>query len=122
MKTRIQVIWATASGRTQEELDSLKFHGREPVTSKTFEADLDSGLDDLAICESLYENTNQYEGPLWDAMQPLPDSRTHTSISVGDYVVIDDRMYRCASIGWERTNTFIPGLGFREPTPDEDQG
>lgn len=126
MKTRIRVTWATARAMSEEDLAALEFHGREPVTSKYFEADLgpldESGLDDEPILERLFEETNLYQGPLWDAMQPLPEERTHTSISVGDYATIDDRMYRCASLGWDRTDTFVPNLGFRVPTPEEEQG
>lgn len=126
MRTRIQVTWATAHALTEKDLDLLESLGREPVTSKSFEIDLglldESGLDDEPILERLFEETNLYQGPLWDAMQPLPEERTHTSISVGDYVTVDDRMYRCASLGWERTNTFVPNLGFRVPTPEEEQG
>lgn len=126
MKTRIQVTWATARALSEEDLSMLKFHKREPVTSKSFEVDLgpldEGGAGDEPILERLFEETNLYGGPLWDAMQPLPEERTHTSISVGDYVTIEDRMYRCASLGWERTNTFVPNLGFRVPTPEEEQG
>lgn len=126
MTTRIQVIWATARAVSEEDLALLKFHGREPVTSRSFEVDLgpldESGAQDKPILEHLFEETNLYRGPLWDAMQPLPEERTHTSLSVGDYVTIDDRMYRCESVGWHRTDTFVPNLGFRVPTPEEEQG
>lgn len=62
----------------------------------------DTALDDEAICEKAFRETNTYSGYLWDALQPLPEGRTHTSLSVGDEVTIDGRTYRCADIGWER--------------------
>lgn len=62
--------------------------------------------DDLAICEQVFTDTNLYEGVIWDALQPLPEGRTHTSLSVGDVVIIDGRAYECASIGFERAREF----------------
>mgnify|MGYP006921303245 CR=1 FL=1 len=119
MPTRIQVTWATAHAQTEKDLLILESLGREPVTSKSFEIDLgpldESGLDDAPLLERLFEETNLYGGPLWDAMQPLPEERTHTSISVGDYITIEDRMYRCAPLGWDRTDTFVPNLGVGDP-------
>jgi len=59
--------------------------------------------DDLEICETLFRDTNLYEGPFWDRLEPvLPETRTHTALSVGDFVFIDDRRYLCKSFGWER--------------------
>lgn len=102
----IQVIWSTAAGA---------YEGGD-VTSRTFEfvPGVEDGVGDLGLCEQAFCDTNTYCGPMWDAMQPLPDDRTHTSLSVGDYVVIDDRMYRCSSVGWERTDEFVPGLRFQD--------
>ena len=47
-------------------------------------------------------------------MLPLPDERTHTSLSVGDYVIIDDRMFVCLNLGWARISEFIPGIQFQD--------
>jgi len=58
--------------------------------------------DDLALCEALFENTNLYQGPFWDRLEGvLPETRTHTALSVGDRVFIDDRVFLCKSFGWE---------------------
>ena len=62
--------------------------------------------DDLEICELAFAHTNLYQGQLWDALQPLPAERTHTSLSVGDVVVVDGRAYECASIGFNRATQF----------------
>lgn len=102
MKT-IEIIWATAACEDT------------PVTTKRVETDKFDGATDLEICEKFFHDTNLYEGTAWDVIQPLPDNRTHTSLSVGDYVVVDEQMYRCARIGWEHTNTFEPGLNFTDP-------
>lgn len=107
----VKVIWATAA--TDD--------GEYEVTSVNFDMN-PTGYTDQRICEDVFTNTNLYSGPLWDLMQPLPLNRTHTSISVGDYVVIDGRMYRCASVGWERTDTFIPGLRFSDPREPSEVG
>jgi len=112
MKT-IQVIWATAAS----EISAF-----DPVTTRTIETDMWDGLPNGQICEILFHDTNLYEGPAWDLLQPLPENRTHTSLSVGDYVVIDGRRYRCARVGWERTDTFIPGLCFSDPREPSEVG
>lgn len=107
----VQVIWSTFRPLASTEDDISR------VRSVVFDiADMTSS--DLELCERLYRDTNFYNGPLWDAMQPLPEDRTHTSLSVGDYVRIDDRMYRCATIGWEATEEFIPGLSFMDVLPE----
>ena len=62
--------------------------------------------DDLEICELVFANTNLYQGEVWDALQPLPAERTHTSLSVGDVVVVDGRAYECAFFGFDRAAQF----------------
>lgn len=103
--TNIRVVWATAARHAEEV-------GKDPVTTKDFEMHVPDGVDDIAVCEKIFRDTNLYEGDVWDAMQPLPENRTHTALSVGDYVIIDGRMYRCASFGWRATDEFEPGLSF----------
>lgn len=106
--TPIRVIWATAA----QHADQI---GKEPVTVKDFEMHVPPGVDDVHVCEKVFRDTNLYEGDVWDAMQPLPEDRTHTALSVGDYVVVDGRMYRCAAFGWRLTEEFEPGHGFLDP-------
>ena len=77
----------------------------QPEASKTIEVDTD--LTDIELCEQFFMQTNLYTGPLWDALQPLPADRTHTSLSSnatrgGDLVTIDGRTYSCEPIGWWR--------------------
>lgn len=66
--------------------------------------------DDALLLEKLFAATGTYgalEPELWDLIEPaLPADRTHTSLSVGDTVVIarngDAHVYRCEPIGWTR--------------------
>jgi hypothetical protein len=116
MKT-VEVIWSTAA--SEERLAYLRVEGLEPVTTRRVDTDIFDSAEDLDICEHMFHGTNTYGGAAWEILQPLPERRTHTSLSVGDYVVVDGRMYRCASIGWERTDTFEPGLAFSDPRGDE---
>lgn len=45
--------------------------------------------------DKLYEETNLHRGKMWDVIQPrLNDSRTHTSLSVGDEIEITHSSYR----------------------------
>ena len=62
-------------------------------------------VDDRALCEQLFEQTNTYQGPLFARIQPGLEAtrdlgRRHTALSVGDHVTIDDRTWACAPIGW----------------------
>jgi hypothetical protein len=55
------------------------------------------------FCEVVYHVTNTYSGNLWDIIQPLlAETRTHTSISVGDEIEIDGQVYICADFGFEK--------------------
>lgn len=56
------------------------------------------------LCDVLYDTTNlqSESSKLWKTIQPLlPINRTHTSLSVGDEVTINDNTYKCADFGWE---------------------
>jgi len=81
--------------------------GYEPEVSRTVTIDTD--LTDLALCEKVYRDTNLYEGQIWDALQPLPDNRSHTAISTvfgrGDYVTIDGATYEVASMGFRKVES-----------------
>ena len=76
----------------------------EPTAFKTFEVEQHDQAEDLRLCEDLFRATNLYAGKLWDAMQPLPEDRSHTSLSVifdqGDRITIDGRTYEVASLGF----------------------
>ena len=51
------------------------------------------------ICEQIFHQTNTYSGPIWDVIQPkMSETRTHTSISIGDEIEIDGQVYICADV------------------------
>ena len=84
---QVTVIWSAFCGPDEEPAKLA--------------ATFSSVLTDLELCELLFCETNLYEGALWDAMEPhLPPARSHTALSVGDTVTIDDRVYRCEPVGW----------------------
>lgn len=56
-----------------------------------------------SILESIFEDTNLYRGFYWDLIQPnLSPNRTHTALSVGDEVQINDITYRCEFVGFQK--------------------
>ena len=75
-------------------ISSVEFELAEVVT-KT--------VTDQHICEQIYKQTNLYQGPLWETIEPkLSATRTHTSISIGDEIEIDGQVYICADFGFEK--------------------
>jgi hypothetical protein len=76
-------------------------HGN--VTDLTFVLNVDKATSDEEICETIFRETNLYAGTIWDRIQPLlPEDRTHTSLSVGDEVTIDDKIFLCDIIGFKK--------------------
>lgn len=56
---------------------------------------------DIGICNQLYEATNVYAGSVWNSIVAfIPKVRSHTALSVGDQIVINDVVYECADFGW----------------------
>jgi hypothetical protein len=54
------------------------------------------------LCDLLFQETNLQQGSLWNKLQPvLPANRTHTSLSVGDEITINNNTYLCSDFGWE---------------------
>ena len=92
-------------------------NNERPITSATLE--LSNDLDvftDTGWCDFLYEVTNLQDEIydftrnetklfVWNLLKPLlPANRTHTSLSVGDEITINENTYRCADVGfwgWE---------------------
>lgn len=97
----ITVIWKAFDNKDPKRLQDFADAGRVPVTSKTIEVGTAIGVDPHALCEMLFRDTNTYQGSLWDLLQPLPRTRTHTAMSVGDEVIIDGRKYRCEDFGFK---------------------
>jgi hypothetical protein len=59
------------------------------------------------VCDAMYHATNYQAGPIWDRIETtLPANRSHTSLSIGDQVVVDGHIYTCAEFGW-KDNDYI---------------
>ncbi len=54
----------------------------------------------------LYECTNLHQGKMWNTYfdGKMPENRSHTSLSVGDQIVLDGREYVCEMVGWSLVN------------------
>lgn len=80
-------------------------NGMIPVTTtREIEININDGfanVDGYRIADAMFHQTNMYQGDFWDALQPLPENRSHTAISMGDVVIIDGVRYACAELGWE---------------------
>jgi len=87
---------------------------KQGVTSATIEIPDEINVwNDNGWCELLYEVTNLQDEiydftrnatklSIWNLLQPLlPANRTHTSLSVGDEITINENTYRCENVGWE---------------------
>lgn len=102
----IEITWVLLGFTGSARADALPQYklaypdAKDEVTA-SFEFELGAGETDKEFCERVFANTNQYEGAVWDALQPaLPEDRPHTALSVGDRVTIDGRSYRCESLGF----------------------
>lgn len=73
--------------------------GRLTMTKPVF---IETDKSDEALCEQVFHETNTYQGPIWDAMQPLPEDRGHTALSVGDSVIITGVEFTCEEFGFKR--------------------
>ena len=81
--------------------------GDKPSIGKrisSLEFAIDTTSSDIDILNEVYKATNLQNGELWfnTIKGGLDPKRTHTSISVGDIIVIEDVTYRCADIGWHK--------------------
>lgn len=66
--------------------------------------DLVHNSTDLELCERIFTATGTYgeqEPDLWALIsEQLPTPRSHTALSVGDRITIDDTTYECQPIGF----------------------
>jgi hypothetical protein len=93
VKTNVRIgIMYRAFSKTIDDTTLIFFnHKFEDIDSMTAED----------ICSEVFCATNLQSGDLWKAMQPLPANRTHTSLSVGDFVMVYGDVYKCLPSGWE---------------------
>jgi hypothetical protein len=68
--------------------------------SKTINIHTVGEVDHIKVCELVFRDTNMYQGNMWNILQPLPEHRPHTALSVGDEVIIDGTAYRCENFGF----------------------
>jgi hypothetical protein len=98
---KITIVWCAFAGRWDEATE--KETGRKGITRVEFEMPTTPAIDDEMICDQIYKETNTYRGNIWDQFnEQFPKDRSHTAISVGDMIGIDDRFYFCADIGWTK--------------------
>jgi hypothetical protein len=89
-------------------------NNERPITSATIEIEPDLDVfSDTGWCDFMYEVTNLQDEIydftrnatklfVWNKLKPLlPVNRTHTSLSVGDEITINENTYRCENVGWE---------------------
>lgn len=72
------------------------------ISSVTFETEFDitdTNRDDFF--NVVYRNTNLYSGNLWNTIEPLlSPTRTHTALSIGDEIKVNDTDYIVADFGF----------------------
>ena len=113
MKTTLTVKWTAFENSHNLFIEG----GRITNAEMTFTTEIPPAMFDEEILELLFEQTNLYTGKVWDEYfkDKMPENRSHTSLSVGDRVIIernDDRSeYVCKDIGWELLTFQSPSYG-----------
>ena len=92
-----------------------------PVASLSFT--LDEPSNHLKVLSQVFQETNLYRGPIWKEIEKrLPDGRSHTALSVGDEIEIQQvfadgqgiwlltHLYRCECSGWSVQSTDLRPL------------
>ena len=110
MTTAITITW--------KAFQHNEIGNKQGVTSATIEIPDEINVwNNNGWCELLYEVTNLqneiYDFThnttklfVWNLLQPLlPANRTHTSLSIGDEITINENTYRCADVGWKQLAT-----------------
>jgi hypothetical protein len=86
----IIITWNSFTKPTQSSSATISFDYNAEVFSHN------------QICDIVFEQTNLYQGSFWEKLEPvLPANRTHTSLSVGDEITINNNTYLCSDFGWE---------------------
>lgn len=74
-------------------VDNIKY---TKLYSGTFEVD----MNDNKICEQLFELFNGNNNPLIEKQDLIQETRTHTSMSVGDIIQLKNIKYLCGAFGF----------------------
>ncbi len=98
----VTIQWRKNETLPPEYIQDITSKGRDIVTSATITLNAGCDLSPETICDVVFHDTNLQSGAVWHKLQPvLPERRTHTSLSVGDHVIVDGLTFRCREIGWE---------------------
>jgi hypothetical protein len=92
---QIEITWKAFGNRPEVNrfISSVQFDTEFNIA----EHDVDNFL------EVVYSQTNFYKGNLWNLIEPLlSPTRTHTALSVGDEIKIDNTTYTVANCGFEK--------------------
>lgn len=99
----VTIQWRRNETLPPEYIEDIKSKGRDIVTEATIAVNAGCDLEPEVVCEAVFHDTNVQSGAIWDKVKPvLPERRTHTSLSVGDYVIVDGVVFRCDDIGFSR--------------------
>ena len=91
----ITITWKAFGDRAERNkfISSVAFETEFDITDKNVDTFLDT----------VYHQTNIYQGNLWNIIQPLlSNTRTHTALSVGDEIKINETTYTVADFGFEK--------------------
>jgi hypothetical protein len=93
MSAKIAITWKAFGDRPEVN---------RYVSTVEFEADFEITAENLdTFLEVVYAQTNTYRGNFWNIIEPLlSPTRTHTALSVGDEIAIDDKTYKVADCGF----------------------
>ena len=92
MTQQIKITWKAFGDKPQQN----KF-----VTSVEIETEFPATLSHNEILNVVYADTNLYQGYIWGKIEgKLSPIRTHTSLSIGDEVVIDGIGYVVGDFGF----------------------
>lgn len=101
MNTELHTITVRWNTLHEEHLRSRGVTRECWTLDHTFTVEMSEGLTPQGVAETVFAHTNFYAGYVWDAMQPLPEPRPHTALSVGDVVIVDGLALYCDDFGFK---------------------
>jgi len=103
MNTQVKITWQAFGNKPERN----RF-----ISSVEFSLD-SSAVSDEQLMDMIYRDTNLYAGPIWNAIEKLlPENRTHTSLSIGDTIQINEIVYIVSDFGFiKKENAEIQMFG-----------
>lgn len=86
--------------REELGIEPTVFSSEINIDAENFDPDFEQNF--KTICNEVYRATNVYYGEIWNALQPLPEARSHTALSTGDVVIVNGERFWLGSTGFER--------------------